>query len=162
MPPSTRNKSQTTPKSATIVQNRKARHDYHILERFEAGIALTGTEVKSCRQHNVSLADAYARVLGRELYLIGAHIAPYEQGNRNNHPPRRDRKLLMHRREIQRLSQQIEAKGLTLIPLRVYFKNSRVKVELGLCKGKQTHDKRQDMKKKMHDLEARRAMESRR
>lgn len=147
---------------ATITQNKKARHDYEVLETVEAGIALQGTEVKSCRAGGVSLADAYARVIDGEMLLIGAHIAPYAMGNRNNHEPRRTRKLLLHRREIRRLSQAIEAKGQTLVPLRVYFVRNRVKVELGLCRGKQVHDKREAMKKKVHEMEARRAIDQHR
>ena len=143
---------------STLAQNRKARHDYHVIETLEAGIALLGTEVKSCRAHSISLSDAYARVINGELWLVGAHIAQYEQGNRNNHPPRRNRKLLLHRREIARLSQAIEAKGLTLIPLRVYLARNRIKVELGLCRGKHVRDKREALKKKVHDREVRRAI----
>ena len=145
----------------TLVQNRKARHLYHVLETFEAGIALEGTEVKSCRAGNISLAEAYARVTNDELWLTGAHIAPYEQGNRNNHESRRPRKLLMHGREIARLRQSVEAKGLTLVPLRMYLKGPRVKVELGLCRGKNVHDKRDSLKKKADDREARRQMAAR-
>ena len=147
---------------STIAQNKKARHDYAVLEKFEAGIALQGTEVKSCRAHNVSLVEAYARMIDGELWLIGAHIAPYNQGNRNNHEPRRNRKLLMHKREIVRMRQPIEAKGLTLVPLRFYLLRSKVKVELGLCRGKNVHDKRESMKKKMQAQETRRVMEKHR
>jgi len=142
----------------SIAVNRKARHDYQVLENFEAGISLTGTEVKSCREAGVSLTDSYAAVQGGELYLVGAHIAPYAQGNIFNHEPRRKRKLLMHRREILRLKKSIEAKGLTLIPLSFYFGNrGRIKVELGLCRGKNTADKREALKKKMDDIEMNRA-----
>ncbi len=145
-----------------LAANRKARHDYEILETIEAGIVLTGTEVKSCRQHNLSLADAYARVRNGELWLVGMHIAPYSQGNRNNHPPRRDRKLLVHKRELRRLLEAVEARGLTVIPLRVYL-NSRslIKVELGICRGKKLHDRRETIKRKIHDLEAQRAVAAR-
>jgi len=140
-----------------LAENRKARHDYHVLERVEAGIVLNGTEVKSCRAHNVSLAEAYAKPKDGELWLYGAHIAPYEQGNRNNHEPRRTRKLLLHSREIRQLTQAVESRGLTLVPLRIYFTpRSKVKVEIGLCRGKQTHDKRADMKRREDDLEVRR------
>ena len=142
----------------SIAVNRKARHDYQVLENFEAGISLTGTEVKACREAGVSLTDSYAAVQGGELYLVGAHIAPYAQGNIFNHEPRRKRKLLMHRREILRLKKSIEAKGLTLIPLSFYFGNrGRIKVELGLCRGKNTADKREALKKKMDDIEMNRA-----
>ena len=144
-----------------VADNRKARHDYHILERIEAGIVLTGTEVKSCRAHQVSLAEAYVRPREDELWLVGAHIAPYEQGNRNNHEPKRDRKLLLHRKEIRRLAQAVEARGLTLVPLRVYFNaRSKVKLEIGLCRGKQAHDKRADLRRREDDMEARRIARS--
>ena len=143
--------------SKNIAQNRKAFHDYFVKERFEAGISLTGTEVKSCRANGVSLADSYAAVADGELKLIGVHIAPYEMGNRFNHEPRRQRILLMHKREIARLKKNVEQKGLTLIPLSFYFKNGRVKVELGLCQGKQAHDKRDALKEQMdkRDMERR-------
>ena len=146
----------------TLAQNKKARHNFHILETFEAGIALVGTEVKSCRARSIALTDSYARLVDGELFLIGAHIAEYTQGNRNNHAPRRSRKLLMHKREIRRLTQDIEARGLTLIPLRVYLLRHNIKVELGLCKGKNVRDKREDIKKRMYDREARRALEQHR
>ena len=142
-----------------IALNRKARHDYAVLESFEAGIALTGTEVKSCRAGGVNLADSYAAVQKGQLMLVGSHISPYEQGNRFNHEPRRSRVLLMHKREILRLKKNVEAKGLTIIPLAMYFSSKgKVKVELGLCRGKNTVDKREDMKKKMDDLDIRRAL----
>lgn len=143
-----------------LIENRRARHEYHVIEAFEAGIVLTGTEVKSCRAGNVSLAEAYARVNGGELWLIGCHIATYEQGNRNNHEPVHNRKLLMHKREIIQLRQGIEAKGLTLVPLKIYLAKGHIKVEVGLCKGKNVHDKRQDMKKREDDREMRRAVAS--
>ncbi|MDD4097132.1 MAG: SsrA-binding protein SmpB [Lentisphaeria bacterium] len=147
----------------TIAQNKKARHDYAVLETFEAGIALTGTEVKSCRAGGVSLVDAYASIHDGNLQLSGVHIAPYEQGNRNNHEARRSRRLLMHKREIQRLKKSIEAKGLTLVPLSFYFNNQgKVKVELGLCRGKNVHDKRDDLKKREDDRDMRRALAARR
>jgi SsrA-binding protein len=126
-----------------IVKNRKARHDYHILDTYEAGIELQGTEVKSLRAGQITLKDSYANVIKGEMFLVGAHINPYEQGNINNHEPERTRRLLLHRREIDRLVSQIEEKGLTLVPLKVYFKHGRAKVELGLAKGKNTIDKRQ-------------------
>ena len=142
-----------------IAQNKKARHDYAVLESFEAGIELTGTEVKSCRASGVSLVDSYAKVENGEMFLLGAHIAPYRQGNRNNHAPRRNRRLLMHKREIARLKKSVEAKGLTLIPLSMYF-NDRgiVKVQLGLCRGKNVHDKRETLKKDQAEREMRKAM----
>lgn len=126
-----------------VTQNRQARRNYHVLGTYEAGIELRGTEVKSLRAGNMTLKDSYADVQSGELFLVGAHISPYEQGNRFNHDPERPRRLLMHKREITRLDSQIREKGLTLIPLRVYFKKGRVKVQLGLCKGKHTYDKRQ-------------------
>lgn len=145
--------------SRSIAQNRKAFHDYFVKERFEAGIALTGTEVKSCRDGGVSLVDAYAAIEKGELKLIGVHIAPYEYGNRLNHEPRRQRTLLMHKREILRLKKGIEQKGLTLVPLAFYFNaRGKVKVELGLCQGKQAHDKRESMKESMDRRDMARAM----
>ena len=142
----------------TIVQNRRARHDYHILEHYEAGIALQGTEVKSIRAGQITLKDSYAEVDGGELFLIGVHIAPYEQGNIYNHDPERRRKLLMHKREIVRIGHTIAEKGFTLVPLRVYFKDGRAKVELGLCRGKHTIDKRQTLRKREQDRDVDRAL----
>ncbi|MBP1582654.1 MAG: SsrA-binding protein SmpB [Victivallales bacterium] len=143
-----------------ICQNKKARHDYTVLETFEAGIALTGTEVKSCRANGVSLTDAYAQADAKgNLNLLGANIALYDQGNRNNHEPRRTRRLLMHKREILRLRKSVEQKGLTLIPLSFYFNDEgKVKVELGLCRGKNVHDKRESMRKQDDEREMSRAM----
>lgn len=144
-----------------IAQNRKARHDYHILDNYEAGIALTGTEVKSLRAGNMNLKDSYVDVSKDELYLVGAYIAPYEQGNIHNHEPERRRKLLMHKREIVRLAAQVAEKGLTLVPLRVYFKRGKAKVEIGLAKGKQTIDKRDTIKERDAKREIERAMKNR-
>ena len=144
---------------ATLVANRKARHEYDILETFEAGTALTGTEVKSCRACNIALGDAYAKVRGGDLWLVGVHIAEYTQGNRANHNPLRERKLLLHRREIRRLRQDVDARGLTLVPLRFYLSNRNlVKVELGLCRGRNVRDKRESLRKKTHDRETARAI----
>lgn len=126
-----------------IAKNRKARHEYHIVESFEAGIVLKGTEVKSVRQGNVNLKDSYASIKNGELFLQGCHISPYEQGNRFNVDPLRPRKLLMHRREIMRLQSKVQQEGLTLIPLSLYFKGNKVKLELALAKGKKLHDKRE-------------------
>ena len=126
----------------TIASNRKARHEYHILERLETGIALTGTEVKSLRAGKVALREAYAQERGGELWLVGATIEPYEQGNRANHEPTRDRKLLAHKHEIEELASRVAEKGLTLIPLRLYFKDGRVKAEIALARGKEGIDKR--------------------
>ena len=139
----------------SIVQNRKARHDFFILSTVEAGIALHGTEVKSLREGRVNLKDSYARMKDGELWLLGMHISPYEKGNINNHDPERDRKLLLHAREIERMRRGIEEKGMTLVPLSLYFKEGRVKVELGLAKGKHEYDKRDDNAER----EARREME---
>ena len=129
-------------KIKTIVDNRRARHDYFILETFEAGIALTGTEVKSLRAGKVNLKDSYGMVKDGEMFLEGIHISPYEHGNRFNADPLRRRKLLMHKRQILKLYGQVKQEGLTLIPLNLYFIRGKVKVELGLCKGKKLYDKR--------------------
>ena len=130
----------------TVAVNRKARHDYLVTETFEAGLVLTGTEIKSVRAGKVNLAQAYARVDKGEAWLIGAHIAPYEAGNRYNHAPTRDRKLLLHRVEIDALMGRVAAKGLTVVPLRMYITTKgRAKLELGLARGKQLHDRRRDI-----------------
>jgi len=130
----------------TIALNRKARHNYTITDTFEAGLVLTGTEIKSVRAGNVNLSDAYARIEKGEAWLFNAHIAPFEQGNRYNHEPRRDRKLLLHRGEIDQLMGRAAAKGLTVVPLRLYITSKgRAKVELALAKGKQLHDRRRDI-----------------
>ena len=134
-----------SPKATGIKQiaaNRKAFHDYFVLERFEAGIELAGTEVKSIRAGQINLKDSFCTVKDGELFLRGTHISPYEQGNIFNRDPVRPRRLLMHKREIRKLHAQIQKEGMSLIPLSVYFKDSRVKVELGLCKGKKLYDKR--------------------
>ena len=130
----------------TIALNRRARHDYSIIETVEAGLVLTGTEIKSVRAHKVNLADAYARIERNEAWLIGLNISPYEGGNRNNHEPKRTRKLLLRRGEIDELLGVTKSKGLTLVPLRLYISGrGRAKVELGLARGKQQHDKRRDI-----------------
>ncbi len=131
-----------------VSKNRKAYHDYLILDTYEAGIALTGSEIKSVRANQVSLRDGYALIRDGEVWLENVHIAPYNQANRENHEPRRSRKLLLHRREINRLTGKLREKGLTLIPLSMYLKNSRAKVELGLAKGKRQYDKRVALKEK--------------
>jgi SsrA-binding protein len=128
-----------------VTENRKARHDYHILETYEAGLALAGTEVKSLRLGRANLQDSYARVESAELILYNMHVSPYAQGNQFNHEPKRKRKLLMHKREIMRLLGKSREKGLALIPLRVYFKNGYAKVEIALAKGKKSYDRREDM-----------------
>ncbi|WP_346353380.1 SsrA-binding protein SmpB [Azotosporobacter soli] len=129
-------------------ENRKARHDYHIHETFEAGLALTGTEVKSLRAGKANLKDAYARIDNGELFLHNMHISPYEQGNRFNHEPLRVRKMLMHRYEINKLVGKVQEKGYTLVPLKLYFTRGKVKVELALTTGKKTYDKRHDLAEK--------------
>ncbi len=129
----------------TVVVNRKARHEYHILETYEAGIALTGTEVKSLRAGKSSLQDSFARVENAELMLYNMHISPYEKGNRFNHEPKRVRKLLMHKQEIMRLLGKTRERGLALVPLKVYFKNGLAKIELALVKGKKLYDRREDI-----------------
>ncbi len=140
----------------TIALNRRARHEYAIDDTIEAGILLTGTEIKSVRAHKVSLADAYARIDRGEAWLVGAHIAPWEGGNRFNHEPKRDRKLLLHRDEIDELLGKTKSKGLSLIPLRLYInERGKAKLELGLGKGKQIHDRRRDIAER----DARRQME---
>ncbi len=141
--------------SPLLVENRKARHDYTVLEAIECGIQLTGTEVKSVRRGGVSLAGSYGAVLGNELWLVGADISAYEFGNRFNHDPKRNRKLLVHAKEVRELRMKTEAKGLTLVPLKLFLKHGRVKVELGICRGKALHDKRDSLKKKAmrRDLE---------
>jgi len=139
----------------TVALNRKARHNYLITDTFEAGIVLTGTEIKSIRAGKANLSDAYARVERREAWLVGAHIAPFEQGNRYNHEPKRQRKLLLRRSEIDELLGRTKSKGLTLVPLRLYLTSKgRAKVELGLARGKQAHDRRRDIA----DRDARRDM----
>jgi SsrA-binding protein len=142
--------------SETVAVNRKARHNFTISDTFEAGLVLTGTEIKSIRAGKANLSDAYARIERGEAWLVGAHIAPFEQGNRYNHEPRRDRKLLLHRREIDQLMGRAAAKGLTVVPLRMYITDKgRAKLELGLAKGKQLHDRRRDIA----DRQARRDVE---
>jgi SsrA-binding protein len=131
-----------------IATNRKARHEYHILDTLEAGIALLGPEVKSLRAGRVSMTDAYAQLKGEEAFLLQMHISPYEQANRFNTEPKRTRKLLLHKKEIRRLLGKTEEKGLTLIPLRIYFRRGRVKVEIGLARGKKLFDKRQSLARK--------------
>ncbi|MBR6761779.1 MAG: SsrA-binding protein SmpB [Oscillospiraceae bacterium] len=128
----------------TIAENRKARHDYFVLETYEAGIALVGTEVESIRQGTVNLKDSWCSIDDGELFIRGMHISPYEKGNLFNRDPLRVRRLLMHKREILKLFGTLKQQGLTLIPLSLYFKDSRVKVQLGLCKGKKLYDKRED------------------
>lgn len=129
----------------TIAVNRRARHDYAIEDTLEAGLVLTGTEIKSIREHKVNIAEAYARVDKGEAWLIGAHIAEYAHGNRNNHLPTRTRKLLLHRDQIAELTGLQAAKGLTIVPLRLYLRNGMAKLELGVARGKKSHDKRRSI-----------------
>ena len=138
-----------------IAQNKKAYHDYHIEETVEAGVVLTGTEVKSLRAGRANLRDSYAAMEKGELFLIGVHISPYEQGNIFNHDPLRSRKLLLHARELRRLYGKVQVAGYTLVPTKLYFKDGRVKVEIGLAKGKTTYDKRQSLatKEAQRDIE---------
>jgi SsrA-binding protein len=142
----------------TIVSNRRAFHEYHVEERFEAGLVLAGSEVKSLREGHVSLGEAYATVRDGEVWLVGASIEPYKQASRTNHERTRDRKLLLHRREIAKISQGTEAKGYTLVPLRLYFKDGRVKLEVGLGRGKNIADKRQSMASRDAKREIERAL----
>jgi SsrA-binding protein len=137
----------------TVCQNRKARHEYFILETYEAGLVLKGTEVKSLRAGKANLKDSFARIENGELWLENMHISPYEQGNRFNHEPKRPRKLLMHKAEIMRLWGKSREKGLAMIPLRIYFKDGRAKVELALAKGKKLYDKREDIAKREAERE---------
>ena len=136
-----------------ICQNKKAWHNYFIEDKYEAGIALLGTEVKSLRDGKANLGDSYAKIQKGEVFLVDAHISAYRFGNRFNHDPLRSRKLLLHRREIRRLIGKVQEKGLTLIPLRLYFSDGRAKVELGLAKGKKLFDKRENLKRKTMERE---------
>ena len=145
-----------------IAENRKARHDYQLLDRFEAGLVLTGTEVKSLRDGRATLSQAWADIRDGEAWLHGLEISVYEQGNRANHEPMRARKLLLHRREIDSLYGMIREKGLTIVPTRLYFKDGRVKVELALARGKEVRDKRRDLAKRDADRQIERALKSRR
>jgi SsrA-binding protein len=144
-----------------IASNKKAFHDYFVLSKFEAGLELTGTEVKSLREGQANLKDAYVTFKNGEAFLFGAHISPYAHGNRENHPPDRTRKLLLHRREIEKLFSQVMEKGLTVVPLRLYFKGSRVKAEIGVVRGKKQYDKRETEKNRELDREAASAMKIR-
>ena len=143
--------------TTTISVNRQAYHDYFVDETYEAGIALTGTEIKSIRGGKVNLRGAFARVRDGEVWIEGMHIALYEQGTYMNHEPLRPRKLLLHRRQINHLVGKVEAKGLTLVPLKLYLKNNRAKIELGLCRGKKQYDKRESIKERDAQREIARA-----
>ena len=142
----------------SVARNPKATHDYHVLETWEAGIVLSGTEVKSLRDGKASIKEAWARVRNGEVFLEGMNITPYTQGNRYNHEPVRSRKLLLHRKEIARLIGSVEQQGLTLVPLELYFRRGRAKVALALGRGKKQHDKREDLKRRIADREVARAV----
>ena len=144
-----------------IADNRKARHDYFVIETYEAGIELFGTEVKSLRAGNVNLKDSYCDIDGGELFALGMHISPYEQGNIFNKDPLRPKKLLMHKREIMKLTGLVSREGYTLVPLSLYFKGSRVKMAVGLCKGKKLYDKRDSAAKREADRTIEKAMKNR-
>ena len=145
-----------------VTENRRARHEYHLLDRLEAGLVLTGTEVKSLRDGRADLARAYADVRDGEAWLVGSHIPVYERGNLANHNPDRDRKLLLHRKQIASLYGSIRERGLTLVPTRLYFKDGRVKVELALARGKEIRDKRRDIARRDADRQIERALKARR
>ena len=132
-----------------VARNKKAQYDYHLMDRFEAGIVLQGTEVKAIRAGRLNLTDSYARIDEGEVFLIDAHIGPYEQGNRENHAPKRRRKLLLHRREIKRIEGKTQPTGMTIVPTKAYFSKGRVKVEIALARGKHDYDKREDMRREI-------------
>ena len=144
-----------------LAKNKRARHDYHVVDSLEVGVVLRGTEVKSVRLGRVQLVDSYVRVEDGELYLYGTHISPYEQGNRYNVEPRRRRKLLAHKAEIHRLFRQVTEKGMTLVPLALYLKRGRVKVEVGVCRGKRTFDKRHMLRERDAKREVERELKRR-
>jgi len=150
------------PGERTIATNRKAFFNYEILDRAEAGVSLLGTEVKAIREGGFNFRDSFVVFRGGEMFLVGARIGPYSHGNLANHPDERDRKLLLHKREILKIGGKATEKGFTLIPLKAYFKNGRVKVEIGLARGKKAHDKREAIKRKDIDRETRQAVRSRR
>jgi SsrA-binding protein len=144
-----------------VADNRRARHEYELLERVEAGLVLQGTEVKALREGRATIQRAFADVRGDEIWLVGANIAAYEKGGTANHDPERDRKLLLHRREIDRLRSSVQEKGLTLVPTRLYFKDGRAKVEIALARGKELRDKRRDIATREADRQIERALRSR-
>jgi len=141
-----------------IANNKKAYHEYFVDEVFEAGLALQGTEVKSIRMGQVSIKESYCRIRNGEVFVDNMNISPYEQGNRENHDPLRSRKLLLNRYEIDKLIKKVDEKGLALVPTKIYFKDSRAKLEIGVCRGKKLYDKRETLKRKQADREASRAM----
>jgi SsrA-binding protein len=142
----------------SVAENRKAFHDFHILETFEAGVALQGTEVKSIREGRVNLRDSFARVENGEVFVYNVHISPYSHRGYADHDPTRRRKLLLHRQEIRKLIGRTVERGMTLVPVRVYFKNNRIKIAIGLARGKQTHDKRETIRRREIDRETRAAV----
>lgn len=154
-------KIQTAEKDKVVATNREAYHNYFILETYEAGIQLTGTEVKSIRAGRATLKDGYVRVTEGEAWLMNVHISPYSHGNRQNHDPDRDRRLLLHKREITRLFSKIKEKGLTLIPTKFYFKGNLIKCEIGLARGKKQYDKRETEARRTQEREARAALKER-
>lgn len=141
-----------------VAQNRKARHDYTVIDTVEAGISLQGTEIKSIRNNRINLKDGFVRFRNGEAFLFNVHISPYDQGNLFNHEPRRSRKLLMHKKQIVKLHEESQKKGMTVIPLKVYIKNGYAKVLVGLAKGKREHDKRETLKRKDQEREIQRAL----
>jgi SsrA-binding protein len=145
-----------------IVDNRRARHEYHLLDRFEAGLVLTGTEVKSLREGRASLQQAYADLRDGEAWLVGAHISVYDAGNIANHDPDRDRKLLLHRKELDSLAGKVAQRGLTVVPTKMYFRDGRAKVELALARGKEQRDKRRDIARRDAERAVERALKERR
>lgn len=155
-------RSEDSGRIKVVATNRKARRNYSIIDTFEAGMALVGSEVKSLRDGRIDLKDSFAHIDGGEVFLSGCYIGPYEFARDGGHDPERHRKLLMHRREIDRVSGQLAEKGLTLVPLQVYFKDGKAKVELGLAKGRSTVDKRQSLKDREHKKEIERSLERRR
>ncbi len=155
------NKRKSRPDEPTLAANRAASHNYHLLQRFEAGIVLTGTEVKSAREGRVNLKEAYARVQGGEVWLHGAHVSPYTHGNRENVDPVRVRKLLLHAREIRKLARETDSGGTTIVPTRLYLKNGRIKLEIALARGKRMHDKRDTKRKREMEREIERAVSAR-
>lgn len=149
------------PAGSTLASNRRATFDFEIVERIEAGMVLVGSEVKAIRDRKISLAESYAQFQGDELYLLGAHVGEFPQAHQRNHEPLRPRKLLLHRRELDKLREEVQRAGMTIIPLTVYLKDGRIKLELGLGRGKKVHDKRQAIKAREQTREAQRAMRER-
>ncbi|GET04982.1 SsrA-binding protein SmpB [Ligilactobacillus agilis] len=150
----------SSPKDKPLAQNKKASHDYHILDTIEAGIVLTGTEIKSIRAARINLKDGFAQIKNGEAWLMNVHISLYDQGNQFNHDPLRNRKLLLHKKQINQLAGEISKKGVTLVPLKVYIKNGFAKVLLGLAQGKHDYDKRESIKKRDQEREIRRTLKN--